>query len=106
MMDEYVVEKVVSLYEKFREEGFDEPLISMQNRVDKVRPGLSEIIQIIPDGFPSGVGLAVLVNGLMVLKDYSGPAPVILRKMTQVPQMLDLVRCIQARRLHVHITGE
>lgn len=88
--------------------GLEVPEIYRVSEVDGEgdRKCLAEVFRIDIQGMPDGIYIALLESGLLVLKDTSSGSAVTLRKMTQVEQMIDIVKSIIAMRLSVHLTGE
>ena len=53
----------------------------------------------------SRYGVTMLGHGIMVIRDYSGDTPVILRRMTSPTQAIDILLALTHNNLFVHLEG-
>lgn len=54
----------------------------------------------------SRYGVSMLGHGVMVIHDYSGESPIILRRMTTAAQAIDILLALTHNNLFVHLEGK
>lgn len=54
----------------------------------------------------SRFGVSMLGHGLMVVRDFSGESPVILRRTTTAEQAIDILRALTHNNLFIHLEGK
>lgn len=54
----------------------------------------------------SRYGVSMLGHGVMVIRDYSGDSPVILRRLSTAAQAIDILLALTHNNLFVHLEGK
>lgn len=54
----------------------------------------------------SRYGVSMLGHGVMVIEDYSGDSPVILRRLSTAAQAIDILLAVTHNNLFVHLEGK
>lgn len=95
-----------SVIDYCKKSGMD--LVDLRINSDRIRthPGQpAEIFRAVPASL-GNIGLSLMEHGVLVLRDYSSPTPINLRKFTHLDQAIDMISQICARQHSTHLCEE